>query len=129
LDTLAADMELVPDPRERLAALVRWGQHAPELPASEHADALRVAGCISRVWLDARIADGVMHIRLAADSPMVRGLAGITARLADGHPAAVLAVADLNWPRRLGLDREITPTRLHGLAAVANRILQLASSP
>jgi sulfur transfer protein SufE len=57
---------------------------------------------------------------------MVRGLVGVTVRLADGAPARELAEVNLDWPARLKLDRQITPTRLNGLAAVAARIQSLA---
>ena len=125
MDSLAADMECVPDPQERLAALVRWGQNAPELPAALHDDSLRVAGCISRVWLDARHADGVIHLRLAADSPMVRGLGrgdrapgrrptGRSARRRRPRLAAPARPGPANhpdqapWTRRRGQPRQAT---------------------
>ncbi len=126
LNTLVEDMECLPDAQERLSALAAWGRKAPELPADLADETNRVHGCISRVHLAAMIDDGVFHCQVSADSAMVRGLVGVTVRLADGKSAAAVAESPLDWPQRLGLDRHITPTRLNGLAAVAERLRQVA---
>ena len=125
---LVEDFRALPDARERLAALAAWGRRAPELPAAETDDALRVPGCLSRVFLDARNEDGLFRCRVAADSPMVRGLVGVSVRLADGCPPGAVAAWACDWPSALGLEKEISPTRLNGLAAVARRLRQLAAA-
>jgi cysteine desulfuration protein SufE len=126
LQALVEDMLLLPDPQERLAALASWGRQAPELPEPLGTETNRVHGCVSRVHLAGESGDGCLRFRVFADSVMVRGLVGVTVRLADGASARELAVVNLDWPARLKLDRQITPTRLNGLAAVASRIQALA---
>ena len=126
LQSLVEDMLLLPDPQERLAALAGWGKQAPELAETLASDANRVQGCVSRVHLAGEENAGCLRFRIFADSVMVRGLVGVTVRLADGSSARELAEVNLDWPARLKLDRQITPTRLNGLAAVARRIQSLA---
>lgn len=126
MQSLVDDLMLLPDARERLDALAHWGKSATALPEALATEANRVDGCISRVHLEGNCDSGSIGLRLLADSVMVRGLVGVTVRLADGCPAAELALAEIDWPRRLQLDRQITPTRLNGLAAVARRIQSLA---
>jgi cysteine desulfuration protein SufE len=126
LNSLIEDMECLPDAQERLSALAAWGRKAPELPADLADESNRVHGCISRVHLIGNVEDGLFHCQVSADSAMVRGLVGVTVRLADGKSATSVAACDFDWPQRLGLDRQITPTRLNGLAAVAERLRQLA---
>jgi cysteine desulfuration protein SufE len=126
LHSLVEDMFLLPDPQERLAALAAWGKQAPELAEAHATETNRVHGCVSRVHLVAEDEGGCLRFRVFADSIMVRGLVGVTVRLADGAPARELAEVNLDWPARLKLDRQITPTRLNGLAAVAARIQSLA---
>lgn len=126
LQSLVDDMLLLPDPQERLTALAAWGKQASELPAELATDANRVHGCISRVHLAAEDVATGLHFRVFADSVMVRGLVGVTVRLADGATARELEALYLDWPARLQLERQITPTRLNGLAAVAARIQSLA---
>lgn len=126
LQALVEDMLLLPDPQELLAALASWGKQSPELPEDLATDYNRVHGCVSRVHLVAESGAGCLRFRVFSDSVMVRGLVGVTVRLADGCPAKDLAAMNLDWPIRLNLDRQITPTRLNGLAAVARRIQTLA---
>lgn len=124
--SLVEDLLLLPDAQERLGALADWGKKAPDLAETEANDRNRVHGCVSRVHVAADGGPECLGLRLLADSVMVRGLVGVTVRLADGCPAAELAIADFDWPVRLQLDRHISPTRLNGLAAVAERIRSLA---
>jgi cysteine desulfuration protein SufE len=126
-DAWVADLAVLPDAHERLGAATAWGRAAEELPAALRDESRLVGGCVSRVWLDHRTAAGLVHFRVACDSPMVRGLAGVAVRFASGRPAAAVAAADLGWPARSRLDRQLTPTRLNGLAAVAARIRSLAA--
>ena len=126
LQSLVEDMSLLPDPQERLAALAAWGKQAPELSPDLATDSNRVQGCISRVHLMADGDAASLRFKVFADSVMVRGLVGVTVRLADGASAGELATLNLDWPARLRLERQITPTRLNGLAAVASRIQALA---
>ena len=126
LEQLIEDIEILPDPQERLAALVQWGRKAEELPIAEQTEAKSIKGCQSRVWLDCHHNGSLCEFRVAADSAMVRGLVGVTVRLAHGQNSEQLATADLDWAKRLKLDRMITPTRLNGLAAVASAVRVLA---
>lgn len=123
------DYLLLPDPRERMEAVARWGEGAPAINEADCAEKLLVPGCVSRVWLGGGVEGGLCRFRLAADSAMVRGLAGVSVRLVDGQPADVVSMASLRWPEALALDRQLTPTRLRGLAAVADRLRDLASAP
>ncbi|MFM7181333.1 MAG: SufE family protein [Verrucomicrobiales bacterium] len=126
LDTLVEDMLLLPDPQERLGALANWGKKATELPEALGTETNRVHGCVSRVHLAVDGDITSLHFRVLADSVMVRGLVGVTVRLADGCSARELAAINLDWPARLKLERQITPTRLNGLASVVTRIQTLA---
>ena len=128
LADLVSDIALLPDPQEKLGALTAWGKAAPTLADDHRTDDLLVPGCVSRVHLRGHLVDGVMCYQLAADSAMVRGLAGVAVRLANGATPASAAACPYDWPALTRLDRHITPTRLNGLAAVAARIRQLAAS-
>lgn len=132
---LAGDFLPLTDPQERLALIVEACE-GEGIPAGERQDADLVAGCVSRVWLrGARAGMGTdadqegERLRLSwdAESPLVRGLAGLVCRVYDGtalreaagHPSAILTT--------LGLARQLSPTRLRGLGAVEARIRQLAA--
>lgn len=123
--TLIEDLNLIPDPHERLAALgSRSGAFL--LPDEEKHDSLLVPGCVSRVWLHGRLQDGQCRFRCEADSPMVRSLVVLLCQLYDDASPAEVAVTEPELWRACGFDKMLSPTRLNGLASVRSRIRAIA---
>ena len=125
---LVARFAVIDDAHERLAAIVARGQRWPEVSEAGRTDLRRVAGCVSAVWLAGSVENGRCHFRLAAASSVVKGLAALLTALYEGEtPAAVLA-----WEpgliEALGLDRQLSPTRLHGLAHIRRAIRDFAAA-
>ena len=124
---LTARYAVIEDHHERLSVLVAHGQRWPDATAAERTDAHLVHGCTTPVWLATTFTAGRCHFRIAAGSALVKGLAALLAELYDGEtPAAILA-----WEpgiiEALGLDRHISPTRLHGLARIRRAIREFAA--
>lgn len=123
---LLQDFLPVANPQERLALIVE-ACAGGGIPAAGRLDADLVPGCVSRVWLTGGISGGALRLKWDAESPVVRGLAGLICRIYDGSAAAQVAGHRSGILNSLGLDRRISPTRLRGLAAVEARIHQLAA--
>jgi cysteine desulfuration protein SufE len=122
---LIADLNLIPDPHEKLSALA--ARKPPAFDPAWRRDENLVRGCVSRVWLAGEEHDGLCRFACDADSPMVKALAALLCDLYSGAPAAeVVAVEPELWDR-CGLARQLTPTRLNGLAALRKRIRELAT--
>ena len=132
---LIADLNLIEDPQERLAALSSYVA-AVHLPESERDASLLVPGCVSRVWLHRDLVDSRARLRCAADSPMVAGLAALLCHLYDGETPAEIAVVEPELWHKCGFERRLSPTRLNGLASMraqlrdwALRQIPLAAGP
>lgn len=126
-EELIADLNLIEDAHERLSTLTSFISRT-RLPEEFKTDDLIVPGCISRVWIQGELKDGVTHFRSAADSPMVAGLIALLCDLYSGAtPAEVASIEPDVW-QRCGFLKILTPTRLNGLGAVRGRIKALASS-
>ena len=113
---LIARFALIEDAHERLAAIVARGPRWPEVVADERTDGRRVAGCVSAVWLAGSVENGRCHFRVTAASALVKGLAALVAELYDGETPAAVVAWEPGLLAALGLDRQLSPTRLHGLA-------------
>lgn len=113
------------DPHERLALIVD-ACAGDGLPDRSPAGADLVPGCVSRVWLRGSCASGRLHLAWDAESPLVRGLAGLICQVYQDVPMGDVAGFRSRILTGLGLDRQMSPTRLRGLAAVELRIHQLA---
>ncbi|MEI9895498.1 MAG: SufE family protein [Chthoniobacter sp.] len=125
---LIARLKLIEDSHERLAAIVARGKKWPGVPEDQRTDAHRVPGCTSRVWLVGRLEDARCHFQMDADSPLVKGLVALLCELYDGATAEEVATLEPEIFSALGLDRQISPTRLHGLASVRAMIRAFAES-
>ncbi len=114
------------DAHERLAAIVARGKKWPAPAETERTDEHRVPGCVSRVWLIGSVEEGRCRWRMDADSPLVKGLVTLLCELGDGATPAELAAFEPEIVAALGLDRQLSPTRLNGLAAVAQTMRAFA---
>lgn len=125
---LAADLNLIHDPHERLSVVMAHGRLAG-LPAESKTGENLVPGCVSRVWLTGTCRDGLWHFQCDADSPMVKGLVAVLCELYSGSPAAEILAVEPEFWHRCGFERLLSPTRLNGLQSVRRRICQLAAGP
>jgi cysteine desulfuration protein SufE len=123
---LIARLRIIEDPQERLAAIVSRGRKWPS-PA-ERTEASRVQGCASPVWVAGSLEAGRCRFRAAADSPLVQGLVALLCELYDGEAAAEIAAVEPALFEELGLTRQLSPTRLNGLANVRRVIREFAQS-
>ena len=123
---LIDDLAIVEDRHERLALVVERSRRVPALPVAEKNDATRVAGCVSPVWLIGEFRDGRLMLRFDAESPMVRALVALMVELYDGAAPAEIVSTDPILFDALGFNRDLSPTRRNGLAAVRARIKRLA---
>lgn len=123
---LIDDLLFIPDVQERLSILVSRAKST--LPESEKTEDHLVRGCVSRVWLVPEIRDGRCYFRYDADSPMVKGLVGLLCEVYQGGLASEVASEEPIIWERLGFTKQITPTRLNGLAAVRSVIRKAAEN-
>ena len=121
---LIDDLLFIPDVQERLSILVSRAKST--LPESDKTDACLVRGCVSRVWLVPEVRERRCYFRYDADSPMVKGLVGLLCEVYEGGLASEVASEEPVIWERLGFTKQVTPTRLNGLAAVRAVIRQAA---
>ena len=123
---LIAKYRIIEDAHERLAAITARGRKWPSPAAEECTEANRVQGCASQVWLAGSIEDGRCRFRVAADSALVLGLAALLCELYDGESPAEVAGIEPELIRELELEKQLSPTRLNGLANVRRVIREFA---
>ena len=125
---LIARYSIIEDTHERLAAIVSRGRKWPAVGEAEKCEAHRVRGCVSQVWLVGEANGATCRFRMSADSPLVQGLAALICELYDGEPAEEIANVELELIEALGLARQLSPTRLDGLANIRRTIREFAAA-
>jgi len=123
---LIAKYRIIEDPHERLAAITSRGKKWPAPAPEERTEANRVHGCVSAVWLSTGLENNRCRFRVAAESTLVQGLAALLCELYDGALPAEVAALEPELMHGLGLERQLSPTRLNGLAHVRRAIREFA---
>lgn len=114
---------------QRARLLMQWGDRLEPLSEADKVEANRVHGCESLVWLVAEHVDGQWRFKAASDARLLRGLLALLLVRVQGLSSADLAELDLpGWFTRLGLERQLSPSRSNGLHAVLLRMAELAST-
>jgi cysteine desulfuration protein SufE len=123
---LIEDYAIIPDPQERLAAVVDQARQRPHLSEGERIEGNRVKGCVSQAWLVSELRAGRCFFRSDADSPLVRGLLALLCDLYSGATPAEVTAIEPALLEELGLARNLSPTRLNGLRSVRAKIREFA---
>jgi len=123
-EELKAEFDLLGDWEERYRYVIDLGRELAPLSEAEHADANKVRGCASQVWLiTEHRPDGRLDFRGDSDAHIVRGLIGILLRLYSGRtPAEILAIDARDGFEQLGLVGALSSQRSNGLFSMVERI-------
>lgn len=112
---------------QRARLLMQWGERLEPLTDEERCESNRVHGCESTVWLVPGHDGECLQMRASSDARLLRGLLALLLLRVNGLSAAELAEVDVaDWFNRLGLARQLSPSRSNGLNAVLQRIRELA---
>ena len=114
---------------KRARLLMQWGERLPALSDAEKSDVHRVHGCESQVWLLGEVHEGRWQFRASSDARLLRGLLAVLLVRVNDLPAHHLLQVDINdWFERLGLSRQLSPSRSNGLNAVLQRMRELTQA-
>ena len=126
---LGDDLTILPSWQERLEELLRRDRRRPGLTPAERAEAHRVPGCLSRVWLVAeRTAEGRCCFRTDAEAPAVRALVGTLAALYDGATPGEIHAHEPAFLAALDLEKHLTGTRRDALVKTREAIRAFAAT-
>lgn len=122
------DLLFIEDSQERLGAVVDKAKRLPPLPAADKTEQNRVTGCISQVWVIGEARAGHCFFRCDADGPLVKGLVAFLCEFYSGATPTEITASTADPIESLDLVRNLSPTRVNGLAAVRARIRELAQT-
>jgi cysteine desulfuration protein SufE len=102
--------------------VMELGQKLPEMPEEEKTEDNIVKGCQSKVWLTAGLENETIRFTADSNTAITKGLVSLLIRIFSGQrPEAILA-ADLNFMKRIGMERFIGTQRSNGFAAMIKQM-------
>jgi cysteine desulfuration protein SufE len=126
LETIISDFDLLEDWEDRYRYIIDLGKELEPLADSAMTDMNRVQGCVSQVWLETSVGDGIdppISYRGTSDAHIVRGLVALILAVYSGKKASEILLTDATEIlKSLGLDQHLSPQRSNGLKAMVQRI-------
>ena len=130
-DAVAAigeELAVFDDWMDRYQFIIELGRKLPAYPEEWADDAHRIAGCQSRVWLNAVEREGKLFLAGASDAAIVSGLVALLLRVYSGRAPAEILGTDPVFLKELGLIEALSTNRGNGIAAMARRIHAIAEA-
>lgn len=116
------------DWEDRYQYLIELGKSLPPMNPADRTEENRVHGCMSNVWLVARIgSDGRFYFDADSDALIVKGLIALLKIIYTGKTKAEIRGVDIaDIFTKLGLDHHLSPNRRNGFYAMVERIGRLS---
>jgi cysteine desulfuration protein SufE len=102
--------------------IMELGQKLPDMPESEKTEQNSVKGCQSKVWMNAKLADGKIFFLADSNTAITKGLVSLLIRIYNGQSPDEILNADLYFMKRIGMERFIGTQRSNGFAAMIKQI-------
>jgi cysteine desulfuration protein SufE len=128
IDEIIDNFSLLEEWDDRYRYVIELGRALAPLNERERADANKVQGCASQVWLATAVrpngAGGpVLSFKGDSDAHIVRGLIAILfAIYSDKHARDIMSTDAVDVFNRLGLREHLTPQRSNGFRSMVERI-------
>ena len=124
---ISEDMEFLEQWEDRMAYVIDLGKALEPLDPSLCNELTRVEGCASQVWLVPSEVNGKLSFAGASDAMIVQGLIAVLLSLVNYKtPQEILELDVKECFNRLGLAAHLSGQRSNGLAAMINRIRNIA---
>lgn len=102
--------------------IMELGQKLPAMKEEDKTEDNMVKGCQSKVWLTARLENETIQFTADSNTAITKGLVSLLIRIFSGQrPSAILA-GDLNFMKRIGMERFIGTQRSNGFAAMIKQM-------
>jgi len=115
------------DPKQRYEQLILYGQKLPPFPPADKISANKVSGCVSQVYVTARL-DEQGKVIFAGDSDALisKGFVGLLVTALNGLSPEEVAQIPPDFIQETGLVASLTPSRANGFMNVLKTMKQKA---
>lgn len=125
-DEVIEEFQDFDDWMDKYQLLIDLGNEQGKLDEKYKTDSNLIDGCQSRVWLQADMIDGKMHLQAESDALIVKGIIALLIRVLSDHTPREILDSDLYFIEEIGLKEHLSPTRSNGLLAMVKKIRMYA---
>lgn len=113
---LDGDMEMT------INYIMELGEELPPFPEQYQTDDYVVKGCQSKVWMNAELANGVVHFQADSNTAITKGLVSLLVRILDNESPEQILEAEIDFPSKIGMNRFIGTQRSNGFGAMIKQM-------
>jgi cysteine desulfuration protein SufE len=114
LDAIVARLATTADPKRRYEYVLWLAKGLDPLPEDLRQDVFKVKGCVSQVYVVARLVDGKLHWLGDSDAAITKGLLALLIKGLEGLTPDQAAGIDPGFIAQTGLQASLTPSRANG---------------
>ena len=107
--------------------IIDLGKSLDSYPEDKKTDEHLIKGCQSRVWLDAKMENGVLVFNADSDAIITKGIISLLIRIYSGRTPEEILSSDFSVVEKIGLKENLSPTRANGLVSMIQTMKKLAS--
>ena len=107
--------------------IIDLGKSLDSYPEDKKTDEHLIKGCQSRVWLDAKVENGVLVFNADSDAIITKGIISLLIRIYSGRTSEEILSSDFSVVEKIGLKENLSPTRANGLVSMIQTMKKLAS--
>lgn len=131
LQEIIEDFSVLDTQEEKYEALIEFGRELPEFPEELKDVKNMIAGCMSEVYVDVSVVDGIVYLKGWSSSILVKGLIAIMVIGLDGIKVEDLLTLEPDFIKETGITASLTSSRantpLTVLNTIKNRVNRLIS--
>ncbi|MDR1458902.1 MAG: SufE family protein [Bacteroidales bacterium] len=102
--------------------IIELGNALPPFDEKYKKEIYLIAGCQSKVWLQAELTDGKIYFMADSDAIITKGIISLLIRVLSGKTPDEIMNASLTFLNTIGLTQHLSPTRSNGLVSMIKQI-------
>ena len=126
LDRMVEKLGSTADPKRRYEYVLWLAKKLEPMPAEQQTEAIKVKGCVSQVFVQGRLDQGLMRWQGDSDALITKGLLALLIQGLDGLTPEQVQTLDPAFIVATGLQASLTPSRANGFLNILRTMQQQA---
>jgi len=126
LDRMVEKLGSTADPKRRYEYVLWLAKKLEPMPAEQQTEAIKVKGCVSQVFVQGRLEQGLMRWQGDSDALITKGLLALLIQGLDGLTPEQVQSMDPAFIAATGLKASLTPSRANGFLNILRTMQQQA---
>ena len=128
LDEIVAKLKGSSDPKRRYEYVLWLAKKLPPAPAELQCESNRVKGCVSQVFVQPQLDEGLLQWQGDADAQITKGLLALLITGLNGLSAAEVVAVDPSCMAETWLPSSLTPSRANGFLNILRHMQAQAAA-